>query len=360
MELQELIEQFAVEGKVLKVGEYGNGHINRTYLAELEENGKTVKYIFQQINTDIFKNVDQLMENITGVTTYLREKILKRGGDPDREALKVIPTREGASYLREREGCYRMFRFITDAVSLEAVERPEDFYESAVAFGNFQSLLADYPAKNLHETIPDFHNTPKRFEAFEQAVREDICGRASFAQPEIAFLMERREEMAALTGRLLRGELPLRVTHNDTKLNNIMMDTKTKKGICIIDLDTVMPGLSLYDFGDAIRFGANTAAEDETDLTKVSLDLGLYERYVKGYLEGCQGSLTPLELSLLPMGAKMMTLECGMRFLTDYLVGDTYFRIHREHHNLDRCRTQLALVADMERKWDQMEAVIRG
>lgn len=355
-----LVDQFDLEGNVVSMGEYGSGHINATYLVEMEENGKREKYIFQQINTDIFKDADQLMANITGVTSYLRNKIEEKGGDPKRETLQVVPTKDGKSYYRDGEGkCYRMYYFITDSTSYDVVESPKDFYESAVSFGNFQSLLAEYPAETLYETIPDFHNTGKRFQTFCQAVKEDICGRAASVQEEIAFVMAREADMTSLTGCLERKELPLRVTHNDTKLNNIMIDNETGKGICVIDLDTVMPGSSLYDFGDSIRFGANTAAEDETDLSRVSLSLELYELYVKGYLEGCQGSLTELEKELMPMGAKMMTLECGMRFLTDYLQGDTYFKIHREHHNLDRCRTQFALVADMEEKWDEMKAIIK-
>ncbi len=359
MEKQKIIQMFALEGTLVGVQEYGSGHINRTELVEMERDGQREKYILQRINTDIFRDVDGLMENIVGVTDYLRTKIKERGGDPDREALWVIPAKDGASYCRVDEDCYRMYRFIQDAVCYDAVREPGDFYESALAFGTFQSLLADYPADTLHETIPDFHNTPKRFADFSRSVQEDVCGRVALAQKEIAFIKEREQEMSVLTDLLAVGELPLRVTHNDTKLNNVMLDAKTGKGVCVIDLDTVMPGLAVHDFGDSIRFGANTAAEDETDLSKVSLDLGLYERYLDGFLQGCQGSLTQKELEMLPMGAKMMTLECGMRFLADYLSGDTYFRIHREHHNLDRCRTQLALVADMERKWEQMEKLVR-
>lgn len=357
MEQQEIIRQFAVEGSIVNVCEHGNGHINRTYLAETERNGRRKKYIFQQINTEIFRDVDQLMENITNVTSFLRKKIQAAGGDPERETLQVIPTKEGKNYFRDGDRFYRMYQFITDSVSLDMVRTPRDFYESAVAFGNFQALLADYPAATLHETIPDFHNTVKRFSAFRSALEADVCGRAAKVQPEIAFLTQREQELSLLVDLSGKQELPLRVTHNDTKLNNIMIDKETGRGICVIDLDTVMPGLSLYDFGDSIRFGANTAAEDEIDLQKVSLDLNLYELYVKGYLTGCRGSLTEKELSLLPMGAKLMTMECGIRFLTDYLSGDTYFRIHRPDHNLDRCRTQFALAADMERKWQQMQDI---
>ncbi len=360
MKKQELIQKFAVEGNVVNIREYGNGHINRTELVETEQDGRKKRYIFQQINTDVFKDVDSLMENITGITSYLRKCIERQGGDPDREALQVIPVRDGRSYYRASDGsCYRMYLFITDAVCYDAVSRPEDFYESAQAFGNFQALLADYPADRLHETIPDFHHTGKRFEALCRAVREDACGRVSTVENEIAFVMAREGEMTVLTDLLEKGELPLRVTHNDTKLNNVMIDCQTGKGLCVIDLDTVMPGLSVYDFGDSIRFGANTAAEDETDLKKVSLDLEHYEVFVKGYLKGCRGSLTKKELAMLPVGAKLMTLECGIRFLTDYLSGDTYFRIHRERHNLDRCRTQFALVADMERKWENMHEIVK-
>lgn len=358
MDKHEIVQLFALEGTIAGVQEYGSGHINRTELVEMEKDGQREKYILQRINTEIFHDVDGLMENIVGVTDYLRKKIKAAGGDFEREALQVIPTKDGASYCRAEGDCYRMYRFISNAVSYDAVRSPGDFYESALAFGTFQSLLSDYPAETLHETIPDFHNTPKRFADFCQAVNKDVMGRVALARKEIDFLMEREQELSILTDLQKAGELPLRVTHNDTKLNNVMLDAKTGKGVCVIDLDTVMPGLSVNDFGDSIRFGANTAAEDETDLSKVSLDLGLYEQYVNGFLKGCQGSLTKKELEMLPMGAKMMTMECGMRFLADYLSGDTYFRIHKEHHNLDRCRTQLALTADMERKWEQMKEIV--
>ena len=354
------VGMFDLPGSVLSIEEYGSGHINDTYLVKMSWQGQVKKYILQRMNTEIFKKPDEVMENILGVTAFLEKKIRERGGDPERETLNVILTKTGKAYYRDSEGqCYRMFIFIDDAFGYDAVERPEDFYESAVSFGNFQSLLADYPAETLHETILDFHNTGKRYQTFLQAVKDDVCGRAAQAKQEIAFVMEREKEMTLLTGMLERGELPLRVTHNDTKLNNIMIDKKTGKGICVIDLDTVMPGLSVYDFGDSIRFGANTAAEDEPDVSKVSLDLNLFELYVKGYLFGCKGSLTENEVRMLTQGAKTMTLECGMRLLTDYVQGDVYFKVHKEAHNLIRCRTQLALVADMERKWEQMENIVK-
>ena len=220
-------------------------------------------------------------------------------------------------------------------------------------------IVDRYPAESLYEAIPDFHHTAKRFDTFCRIVQQEPLGRVASAREEIAFVMEYAADMPVLTDMLERGELPLRVTHNDTKLNNIIIDNQTGKGICILDLDTVMLGLSVNDFGDSIRFGANTALEDETDLSKDALDLELYEIYVKGFLGGCQGILTENEVKMLPMGAKMMTLECGMRFLTDYLEGDTYFRIHREGHNLERARCQFALVADMERKWSEMGAIVQ-
>ncbi len=357
MEKKEILSKFQAEGGVSSIEPYGSGHINHTYLAEMES-GK--KYILQGINTTIFKDTDQLMENIIGVTSYLREEIIRNGGDPKRETLTVVMTKDDKPYFTDDTGeKWRVYEFIEDAETFDAVESREDFYQSAVAFGKFQAMLANYPADTLHETIPQFHDTAKRYRDFEKAVEADVKGRAAEVAPEIAFVRERAKETSMLHEMLAKGELPLRVTHNDTKLNNIMLDPKTHQAVCVIDLDTVMPGLSAHDFGDAIRFGANTAAEDEPDVSKVSLDLELFEIYVKGFLEGCGGRLTQKEVEVLPMGAKMMTLECGMRFLADYLEGDVYFKISREKHNLDRCRTQFALVADMEKKWDQMCALCK-
>lgn len=313
------------------------------------------KYILQGINTTIFKDTDQLMENILNVTSYLRKEIERTGGDPKRETLTVVLTKDGKSYFTDEDGGkWRVYEFIEGAQTFDAVESDEDFYQSAVAFGKFQAMLANFPADTLHETIPQFHDTAKRYRDFEKAVEADVKGRAAKVEKEIAFVREHSGEVSMLHDMLAKGELPLRVTHNDTKLNNIMIDADSHKAICVIDLDTVMPGLSAHDFGDAIRFGANTAAEDEPDTSKVSLSLKLFEIYVKGFLEGCGGRLTENEIKALPMGAKMMTLECGMRFLADYLEGDVYFKTSREDHNLDRCRTQFALVADMEKKWQRM------
>lgn len=360
MDIRWIAEQFAMEGSLERIEPYGNGHINDTYLVTTKSGGDEKRYILQRINTAIFTNPKALMENIMGVTAHLKRKILAVGGDVWRETLNVIPTTNQNTFFETSEGdCYRMYTYIENSSSLEQIERPEDFYAAAEAFGNFQCLLSDYPTETLHETIPDFHNTAKRYQRFLQVLEEDALGRSAKLQQEIEFVKARRREMSVLQELLDAGELPLRVTHNDTKLNNILMDQDSGKAICIIDLDTVMPGSALYDFGDSIRFGANTGAEDEMDLSRVSLDLKLFECYTQGYIRGCQGKLTRREVELLPMGAKMMTLECGMRFLTDYLEGDVYFKIHRENHNLDRCRTQFALVADMEAKWEQMKEIVR-
>ncbi len=349
---RELLEHFMLEGEVTDVTPHGSGHINHTFLVTTDG---VKKYILQKINTDIFRDTDGLMENIVNVTAYLRERIKQAGGNPERETMTVIPAKDGTYYYTDADGSdWRVYLLIEHIVSLDQAKNAEEFYASGLAFGRFQAQLADYPAESLHETIPDFHNTPKRYQAFEQAVTEDICHRAESVGQEIAFIKARKEEISVLTDLLQRGELPLRITHNDTKLNNILLDADTHEAVCIVDLDTIMPGLCAYDFGDAIRFGANTAMEDETDLSRVSLSLELYRAYAKGFLEGCGGRLTPKEIETLPLGAKTITLEQGMRFLTDYLQGDTYYHTEREGQNLDRCRTQLALVADMERKWEQM------
>lgn len=359
-EIDEVIGQFQMEGKAVEKKPYGNGHINDTFLVVCETpEGKKRRYILQKMNHSIFKAPEQLMENVVNVTEYLRKVIMAQGGDPDRETLNVVKTKSDSSYYVDQKGDYwRMFLFVEGTVCLEMVESAKDFYDSGVAFGNFQKMLAGYPAKTLHETIPNFHNTPSRFKDFQKAVQEDKMGRAASAQEEIAFALARENDTKVLTDLLKAGELPLRVTHNDTKLNNILFDEDTKKAICIIDLDTVMPGLSHYDFGDSIRFGASTGAEDEKDLSKIEMDLDLFEAFTKGYLEGCGGSLTEKEIEMLPMGAKLMTYECGIRFLADYLVGDVYFKIHREGHNLDRARTQFKLVKDMEDKWPEMAAIV--
>lgn len=359
MDIRQIAEQFDMDGKLEEVVSYGNGHINDTYLVTTTSEMGEKRYILQRINTAIFADPDKLMENIIGVTTHLKRKIEAAGGDVSRETLNVVSTKEHKLYYETLEGeCYRVYHYIENSSSLDQIERAEDFYAAAEAFGKFQFLLSDYPAETLYSTIPDFHNTAKRYQRFLKVVEADVLGRAAEVRAEIEFVMARADEMGILQNMLDSGEIPLRVTHNDTKLNNILLDQDSRKAICVIDLDTVMPGSALYDFGDAIRFGASTAAEDEMDVSRVEMNLELFECYTKGYLEGCQGKLTQREVELLPLGAKMMTLECGMRFLADYLEGDVYFKIHREGHNLDRCRTQLKLVADMEEKWEEMKEIV--
>ena len=355
--LTDLIGHFRIDSEVISVTPYGRGHINHTFLVTTAGAGK---YILQRINSTVFPDTDALMENIVNITSYLKEKITAEGGDPQRETLTVIMTKGQQSYYTDAEGnAWRMYLFIEDAETFEQAEDSEVFAQSGYACGRFQAMLTDYPAERLHEVLPDFHNTGKRYIDFEQAVEEDICHRAAGVEKEIAFLRARKEEMSVLGSLLKQGQLPLRVTHNDTKLNNVVFERTSHKALGLIDLDTVTPGLSVYDFGDAIRFGANTATEDERDEGKVSLSLELYRAYTEGFLKGCGGQLTKRELEMLPMGAKIMTIECGMRFLTDYLKGDVYYKTEYAEHNLVRCRTQLALVSDMERKWELMCEAVR-
>ena len=342
--------KFQTKGAALSCEPYGNGHINATYLVKTDEE----QYILQRINHHIFQDVPGLMRNVERVTAFLAEK------DPDpRHSLHLVPAKDGAAYVEAEGEFYRMYDFVHDSICLDAPETEEDFYQSAVAFGSFQRQLADFPANELSETIPRFHDTPNRYRALRAAIEKDALGRAASCREEIEFALTREADAAVMINLLAAGELPLRVTHNDTKLNNVMLDAKTRKPLCVIDLDTVMPGLAANDFGDSIRFGANTGAEDEKDLKKISLSLARYEAFARGFLEACGKALTPKEIETLPWGAKLMTLECGVRFLTDYLEGDTYFRIHRPEHNLDRARTQFALVADMEKKWTQMCDIVK-
>jgi len=360
MEKQELLiglkeAQQAFFGKELTdCTRYGNGHINDTFLVV---DGK--RYILQRVNHVVFPHPDHVMENVIGVTEHICRKVAAAGQDPTRASLVVVKTRDGKEIFRDSEGgWWRTYVFVEGTVARDRIEDPQDFYICAKAFGAFQRQLADYPAECLHETIVNFHNTPVRYENLMRAIEKDPVGRVAEVGAEIAFAKERKAFTETLEKAHREGRLPLRVTHNDTKLNNILFDAETGEPVCVIDLDTVMPGYSINDFGDSIRFGANTAAEDETDLSKVSLDLELFALYAKGFLEGCGGKLTATELELLPVGAMMMTLECGMRFLTDYIEGDVYFRIHRPKHNLERARNQFALVADMEKKLPEMRAIV--
>lgn len=360
-ELKSIAGQFNFDGEINSINPWGNGHINDTFIVHTLVNDAPVKYILQKINKNVFTRPDEVMENIEKITNHLKVKIAAYGGDIERETLNIVSTKTGANYAICTKGDYwRIFTFIDHAISYEIISNPNDFYNSAKAFGKFQKLLADFPAETLHETIPNFHHTISRYNTFLKAVDEDKMDRAKSVQNEIKFVMDRKQDTETLLQMLKKGELPLRVTHNDTKINNVMVDEATGEGICVIDLDTVMPGLSLYDFGDSIRSGATSGLEDEPDLSKIWMELPLFEIYTKGFMESVGDALTENEILMLPMGAKVMTFECGIRFLTDHLNGDTYFKIHREGHNLDRARTQFKLVADMEEKWPQMMAIVKS
>lgn len=345
-----ILRCFQLDGEPVVCQPYGCGHINSTYLVETNCG---YRYILQRINHNTFKDVAALMENITAVTEFLR----KKAEDP-RSVLTLVKTKSGESYLYAQATYWRVNEFTENSICLQTPETDEDFYQSAIGFGTFQHMLADFPAEKLHETIPNFHNTPDRYRIFHETLARDPMGRAAEVKAEIDFVLAREQEMATLYNALTAGILPLRVTHNDTKLNNVLLDAETRRALCVIDLDTVMPGSSLYDYGDAIRFGAATAAEDEKDLSKMEMDLNRFRVFTRGYIAACPG-LTEKELELMPMGAKTMTMECGVRFLTDYLDGDNYFSIHREGHNLDRARTQFKLVSDMESKWEEMQKIVK-
>ena len=346
----DVLARFQLDAPAVSCERYGCGHINETYLV-VTESGR--RYILQKISNRAFPDVAGLQENIAAVTEFLHTQTSDPYG-----ALTLIPTDEGKAYLHWAENSdWRVYDFIEGAVCLQKPETAEDFYQSAIAFGTFQQQLAGFPAHTLHETIKNFHNTPDRFRIFKEVLAKDVMGRAKDVQPEIDFVLAHEEVGGRLMGLLKEGKLPLRVTHNDTKLNNVMLSAKERKPMCVIDLDTTMPGLSAYDFGDSIRFGAATAAEDEKDLDKVTMSLDLFRIFTRGFLTACPG-LTAEERKALPLGAMTMTLECGVRFLTDYLDGDHYFGIHRPEHNLDRCRTQFKLVRDMEAKWDEMMKIV--
>ena len=357
--LNEVLGAFDFPATLVGAVRYGQGHINDTFCVLCQpQEGDCIRFILQGLSKAAFPRQDELMENFVGITSHLRKKIIANGGDPLRETLSLVKTKDGKDYYTDATGkAWRLTPFIENTDCYQSATA-ELFEASARAFGRFQWLLNDYPAETLHEAIVNFHNTEDRFAKFEAALAADKLGRAKEVEAEVKFVMDRKADCSVALQALRDGKLPLRVTHNDTKLNNILIDRDTKEGICVIDLDTTMPGLSINDFGDSIRFGANHSKEDEKDLSKVNFDIELYEVYTRGFLEGAQGGLTKAELEYLPWGAKLMTLECGIRFLTDYLDGDHYFRIHYPEQNLDRTRTQFKLVADMEQQWEAMAAVV--
>ena len=348
--------RFQINGEFLSATPYGSGHINDTYCAVFLEAGVPVRYILQRINNRVFKNPVAVMENIQRVTTHIAAQLAGLQ-DSIRRVLTLVPARDGCAWLVDEDGRHwRAYVFLEDARTYDAVESKEQAFQAGKAFGHFQQQLVGLPASLLHATIPDFHHTPKRFTALQQAISSDAVGRAILAKPEIEFAMARE----SITSVLLDANLPERVTHNDTKFNNVMLDDATGEGICVIDLDTVMPGLTLYDFGDMMRTTTSPAKEDEQDLSKVHMQLPVFEALVHGYLTSAGSFLTKAEKQLLGFSGKLITFETGLRFLTDYLAGDTYFKVSREGHNLDRCRTQFKLIESMELQEEKIEKLVES
>ncbi len=361
MDFQRLGERFGITGRLTAWHEICAGNINRTYeVSFAAPDGGCDKYTFQRINTYVFKNPEDVMHNILNVTEHIKKKLLEEYGSYERRVLSFLTADDGRPYLYTNDrDFWRVYRFVDNAKAYDIIEKPVHFYEAGRAFGEFQGWLSDFPVDILVETIPHFHNTIRRMEDFRRAVQEDRAGRCGEAEAEIAFILGREAEAGTVVEWLAAGKIPYRVTHNDTKINNILFDAATDKALCVIDLDTVMPGTSVYDFGDAVRSGASTAREDEEDLSKVHFDLAMFEQFTKGFLEETRGLLTPEEIRLLPLGAKIITLELASRFLADYLDGDVYFKTIRPDHNLVRARNQIRLVQEMEGVFSEMENIVR-
>ncbi len=354
-----IINAFCLPEGEWEAAPYGNGHINDTLKVTVKTAEGEKRYVAQKVNRYVFKKPEEVMANMEKVTGYLKKLIVHEGGDPNRETLTIIPAKDGKSYAYDADGeLWRMLAFVDNTISKDLPDTPELMELSGAAFGKFQRQLADFPAAVLAETIPDFHNTPARFQQLIDAIEQDAAGRVKDVQDEIEFAMAYQANAGVLIEACAMGDIPLRVTHNDTKLNNVLLDKDTGECVCVIDLDTVMPGLAAYDFGDAIRFGANTAVEDEQDLSKVQLDLDMFEGFARGFFREAGSTFSKREAALMPMGALLITLETGLRFLADHINGDKYFKIHRENHNLDRARTQFTLVSRMEEKWGEMMNII--
>jgi hypothetical protein len=355
----ELAAAFLCPGNYLGDEPYGSGHINDTYKAYYDVDGREVHYIHQRVNHNVFKDVPGLMENVGRVTRHQRKKFEEAGADEiDRRVLTLIPTVDGKDFYQDEQGNYwRTYIFVEDAVGIDVIENTDQAYKSAKTFGEFQCQLADLSGR-LNDTIPNFHHTRSRYDTLMQAIEEDVLGRAVNVQAEIAFVKEREEIVDVVVDLMASGMIPERVTHNDTKLNNVLMDCQTNEGMCVIDLDTVMPGSVLYDFGDMVRTTTNQAVEDEPDASKIWMDIDYFKALVKGYLETASGFLTEKEKELLAFSGKLITFEIGLRFLTDYLQGDTYFKTHREGQNIDRCRKQFKMVQSMEEQMDAMQQII--
>lgn len=359
---RKIIEQFTFEGQWFEVVPYGFGHINETFAVTCKQkNGTNRRYILQRINHNVFKQPAAVMDNMTLITAHLKDKILEAGGDPRRETINLIPTHSGQNYYQNELGeTWRAEIFIENAQTYSIPKHPAHYYHAAQAFGRFGARLDDFPVQRLQTTIPDFHHTPKRFAAFLQAIQRDAVGRAQTVRSEIDFILERQRDVSILVDLCAAGHMRERVTHNDTKFENVMIDDQTNTGICVIDLDTVMPGMIVFDFGDAVRSGSCTAAEDEVNLERVHFDLGIFDHLARGYLDSIGRILTDIEINHLAFGARLITLEQAMRFLADYINGDTYYKIHRPEHNLERARTQIKMVREMEDQAGAMQQIIRG
>lgn len=360
-QFDEIAAAFQCPGTYLGDEPYGSGHINDTYKACYEVDGEKVHYIHQRVNDNIFADVPSLMENIGQVTRHQRKKFEEAGNDDlDRCVLTLVPTVDGKDYYQDvKGGFWRTYVFIENAVGINVVENTEQAFEAAKAFGEFQCQLADLPVR-LHETIPDFHHTRSRYDTLLRTIEKDTFNRAAGIKADIEFVMEREGLVDTIIDLMASGKIPERVTHNDTKLNNVLIDTVTQKGKCVIDLDTVMPGSVLYDFGDMMRSTTTTAAEDEQDTSKVGMNIDYFEALLNGYLETASGFLVPMEKELLPLSGCLITFETGMRFLTDYLQGDAYFKTHRAGQNIDRCRKQFKMVLSMEDQMDAMQEIVEG
>lgn len=356
-DFEEIVKHFRMPKGFIGAKRYGFGHINDTFTVNFD-NG--VRYILQRVNNVLFKDVPKLMKNISLVTEFNRKMVADRGGDPNREGLTIIYTNDNLPYYFDGKNYFRAYIFIENATTYQVVAKSEHFYESAIAFGNFAKMLARFDATQLYDVLPNFHNTVVRFENFSKVLEKDALGRAAEVAEDINFYLKRKDYCSRLVDLLASGQMPTKVTHNDTKLNNVMIDDFSGKGIAVIDLDTIMAGTICYDFGDSIRFGCNPAAEDEPDLSKVNFRLDLFEQYVKGYLKALGDSVTKIEKENLAFSAILMTYECGLRFLTDYLEGDTYFKTHRAGQNLDRARTQKKLVEDMEKQLYKMNEIVKS
>jgi aminoglycoside phosphotransferase (APT) family kinase protein len=359
-DLRAIARQFGIFGDFVEAAPYGTGHINDTYAGVFNQSGRTMRYIFQRINHHVFRNPSAVMENINRVTAHLRQKLEESQADQiSRRVLTLVPTHDGRQWDMDAEGNHwRCYLFIEGATTYDQIETTAQAFEAARAFGTFQQMLADLPAPRLRDTIPDFHHTRRRFDALRQSARDDACRRAAAVNSEIAFCLERENLVDVLLDLQARGQVPERVTHNDTKLDNVMIDDQTGEGICVIDLDTVMPGLVLYDFGDLCRTATRPTAEDEVDLSRVEMRLDMFEALVRGYLAAAGDFLNAIEKDHLAFSAKLITFEIGLRFLTDHLQGDRYFKIQRPGQNLDRARVQFKMVQSIERQEAAMDEVV--